>query len=442
MGLYNQPGTTLAISTTEPSADPEGQLWYDATNDLLKASNGSAFLQVGKTSFAGAAVVSHSTTIGDYTTPSSATSSSTKAQTLVQLSVFGTSSDQSIDNFTTYATQGAADALWISANTAKSRVNITNDNIDFDFEDNSGSSSHIYKDIGYALNDTLARVRFKIRFTSSDINSRTWFGLSSNTSDQGTAKDFLGVLFHDTAGSAPSFKTADADGAALPTAGDSASAAPLAMATDYWVDINRTSATVYTVSVYSDAYTTLIETITGSCAATVASLRYIGFYNRNDFDSTNKQVGTIDDVEVFDGPVYTAAMVYDTSTSTTAITQSENNPNIYVDMGSALNLCAIAMHWSATSTETEIKIQSSSDANSWTDKRKITVSNLTAAAWNYYRFNIAGGARYIRVYGTGTSKVLAINEIKVLKKTDAEIFADLGIVEISASDTSLDGDGI
>lgn len=48
MGLWNQPGTTLTISTTEPSATPEGQLWYDSTNDVLKASDGTTFNTIGK----------------------------------------------------------------------------------------------------------------------------------------------------------------------------------------------------------------------------------------------------------------------------------------------------------------------------------------------------------------------------------------------------------
>ena len=47
MGLYNQPGTTLVISTTEPSATPEGQLWYDPSTDKLKASDGTTFNEVG-----------------------------------------------------------------------------------------------------------------------------------------------------------------------------------------------------------------------------------------------------------------------------------------------------------------------------------------------------------------------------------------------------------
>ena len=207
-----------------------------------------------------------------------------------------------IDNFKTYTTQGSADAVWISANTVKSRVNITTYLIDFDFEDNLTSDSHIYYDLGSTISDTAWVLRFKFKLTTCDINSRTWFGIASDTTSQATAKDFIGMLIHDVTGSSPKFKTADTDGAVLPTAGDSDSTNVFSMNTDYWVEIKRTSATAYSVSFYTDSiYTNLVETISGTCVSTTASLRYISFYNRNDFDSTNNQIGTIDDIKFKNG---------------------------------------------------------------------------------------------------------------------------------------------
>ena len=445
MGAWNIQGQQVILSDTAPSVTPEGIIWSDTTTNTVKVSDGGAFNQVGKTSFASAAVVSQSTTIGDYTTPSTAVGS-TQASTAGD-AIFGTSADQVIDDFTTYATQGAADAKWVSANTAKSRVNITNDNIAFDFEDNVAGDTHIYKDRGSAISNTLWTLRFKINFSVSLVNSRTWFGIASDTTSQAIVKDFIGVLFHDTAGSAPSFKTADTDLAALPTAGDSTSAAPLALNTTYGVSISRTSATAYTVSVYSDAnYQTLIETISGTCASTTDTLRYISFYNRNDFDSTNNQVGTVDDVQFWNGvasPVLVATNTKDGDTATRWASISEANPSIYADMGSALNLCAAAFYWDGTNTtETQIVLQTSADASTWVTKRTITTSGLTNGAYNYYRFNIAAGARYVRFRGSsGSTLVLSIYEIKILKKTDTEIFNDLGLLEISTSSTSLTAAG-
>ena len=393
-----------------------------------------------------ALIIEQSVTIGDYTTPSNATATSTALD--VADAIFGTNSDQVIDDFTTYATQGAADAKWVSANTAKSRVNITNDNIAFNFEDNLASDSHIYKDRGSAISDTLWTLRFKIFFTVSDVNSRTWFGIASTNTDQNTAKDFIGVLFHDTAGSAPTFKTADTDGAVLPTAGDNSSAAPLALNTAYYVSIVRTSATAYTVSVYSDStYDTLIETINGTCAATTVSLRYISFYNRNDFDSSNHQVGTIDNVEFWNGNANPSATFAASKSldDTAAVFKSKSQiaPAIYFDMGSTVNMVAVAIKKAAGMTATEIKLRCSAittfdDTN---NVRKITVSNLTTDVYAYYIFNIQA-LRYFQIIGTDAgAKVLSFNEIKIRKVTDAVRELTHGHLVIDANDALLTDDG-
>ena len=112
-------------------------------------------------------------------------------------------------------------------------------------------------------------------------------------------------------------------------------------------------------------------------------------------------------------------------------------------MGSTKNILGLAIYLHANTTETSIALRCSSD-NTFTsgeNVRVITVSNLTAGAWNYIRFNLRS-TRYVQVYGnSGSSLVLAIAEIKYLTKTDAQVLADLGILEISVSDTSLALDG-
>ena len=47
MGLWNQPGTSIVIATSQPSVTPEGQIWYDASNDILYVSDGTTFNEVG-----------------------------------------------------------------------------------------------------------------------------------------------------------------------------------------------------------------------------------------------------------------------------------------------------------------------------------------------------------------------------------------------------------
>ena len=131
----------------------------------------------------------------------------------------------------------------------------------------------------------------------------------------------------------------------------------------------------------------------------------------------------------------------DGNTSTVWKTNAGTNPFIYADMGSAVNLCALAWYHNSATTETAIKIQSSTDASSWTDERTITVSNLVADVYNYIRFNVVN-SRYLRIYGSsGSSTVLASAEIKVQKKTDSELLVSHGHLSISNTDTGIELDG-
>jgi hypothetical protein len=138
---------------------------------------------------------------------------------------------------------------------------------------------------------------------------------------------------------------------------------------------------------------------------------------------------------------FASANAKDDNTSTVWKTNASTNPFIYADMGSAVNLCAIAWYNNAATTETTVKIQTSTDASSWTDKRTVLTSNLVASVYNFIRFNTIT-ARYIRIYGTsGSSLVLSAAEIKVQKKTDAELLISHGHLAISNSDTGIELDG-
>jgi hypothetical protein len=131
----------------------------------------------------------------------------------------------------------------------------------------------------------------------------------------------------------------------------------------------------------------------------------------------------------------------DGNTSTVWKTNASTNPFIHADMGSAVNLCALAWYHNSATTETTVKIQSSTDASNWTDERIITVSNLVADVYNYIRFNVVN-ARYLRIYGSsGSSTVLASAEIKVQKNTDSVLLLSHGHLSISNTDTGIELDG-
>ena len=426
-------GTTAQLSAL---TFVDGDLASDTTLNKLKIYDGSTLQNVGATSFSSSAVVSQSTTIGDFTTPTSAVSSSNG--TLPSTITFS-------DTFTTSANWTQTGST-ITVNTGSTRI-------DYDGQINGVNGSRLYHDMGIGvISDTKWVLRFPWNVTTATTNSGNnqpygFFGISDEiTTGVSEPNDCIGIRW----GSEPLLYQINSrnNGSATNT---SFSRAP--QVEQIYIEMIRTSTTNVTINFYSDSgYSTLLETKSQTISSSIINLRYIVFseYDASGYvsgggrliarvNSTLEFYNNVDSVNEAQLP----ALLIDNNTATKWFSSSESNPNCYVDMGSALNLCAAAFYFDSTNTtNTEILIQSSADASTWTTRRTITESNLTNGAYNYYRFNIAGGARYIRFYGNSSgSTVLSIWEIKILKKTDAEIFNDLGILTITASDTALGPDG-
>ena len=366
MGLYASSGVLLSQST-EPANPGVGDLWYDTVNLILKGFDGSSYQTIGKLSFATAAIVSHSETIGDYSTPTKIID----ATIVDTLSETGTQ-DLPLNDTTT--------RRGIKAETASSAL------------------------IGTIVN--------KVTIALKRVSSATGTATVVIANEAGTIQATIGTYDVSTIGT--SFENVVFE-----------SANAYVLAENDRIEIRYTgTATEYIV--------------TDKCA--------------DAFDSTNTNrylhSGTYNDTATDDMRIkaesYLYPALYDDDTTTTHEVTSAN-PAVYVDCGgSNVLLAGIAIYLHANTTETEIKIRISTDAT-FTDSenvRTITVSNLTAGAWNYIRFNLKN-SRYAQIYGTtGTSVVLAISQIKYLTKTETEVLADLGVLEISSSDTSLGLDGV
>lgn len=361
--------------TAQPSVTPEGSLWYDTANDILKSSDGSAFNQVGKTSFSSAAVVSQSTTIGDYTVPTIA----------YDLNYTQTSYDH-------IAATGTEYNQMYSGATIRNGIKILTS--------------------AAAIGTVVRKVKFSLKKTGSPTGNAT--ATIRNGSDTILASATLDVTTLTTSYATYEFTLN----------------VPVTMAANYLVLIEYSGGSVGN-DVRLAAKTETTET-------NYQGVDYVASYNT--FTTANGAV-TFDSTPTPTGQP--PSNIYDTNTATRYTSAQSANPTIYVDMNSALNLCAAAFYWDGVNTtETSMLIQTSIDATTWVTKRTITTSGLTTGAWNYYRFNIAAGHRYVRFYGnSGTSFVLSIYEVKVLTKTDAQIFADLGILEISTTSTSLSAAG-
>ncbi len=382
-----------------------------------------------------AVIVDYSQTIGDYTSPSSATASST-------------------------ATDAATN--WLAQDTG--RFSVASNRLNFDAQNTDQTNNAISRDLGVALSDTAWVMRFKMvisEVTQAAGAQHIRFFVGMCSADSATsataAQDFLGLTAVVNAGN-QILRTADADGIALDSIDDTTFAhSPIAET--LYVIIKRLTSTTYSVSFYSDSsYTTLIETQSGTCAATVTGLRYIKVGNGSlgQATSSHKFSGYIDDLQIDDGVTTYATADYSDDfssfpaanaidgTLTNAWKSAAGIGNaIYFDMGSTLNLCAVAIYLDSANTETQIKIRIDSDTTfaDANNVRTITVSGLTVGAWNYIRFPIQS-MRYLQIIGSsGFSKVLAINDVKIMTKTDAQLKIEHGHLTIDSSDTLLGLDG-
>lgn len=221
-----------------------------------------------------------------------------------RLSVWGTSADQLIETFATYTDQTDADTSWITSDTAKLRVNVTNDNLDFNFN-RDATYDYIYYDLGGALSDTAWVLRFKCVISSVTNASANVvigaIGMSDTLIMSDGSTDFLGVTLRNDTGSS-SWRITDTD-AGDPTSGASDATFSRALTAEtVYIQIIRLTSTTYKVGLYSDsAYSTLLEEQSGTCASTVDGLRYFNMSHFFASAVTGGTVGTIDDIEVKDG---------------------------------------------------------------------------------------------------------------------------------------------
>lgn len=437
-------GGSLAANATSFSLANQSLLLSDGVNiqELALGSDGENLTSLGGAVsweahvagdvLAGNLVMSNSTTIGDYTQPASATASSSGPIP---------SPDETNDFSSANMLEQDSASIGISGGV----LNIITK------RDGTNDAAT------WALPTTLSDSTWEIRctavistLTQADATTiRLYIGPNSTTSATGASgnHDFIGLQAKVNS-TTDQWGIQDNDGSTMDVEPEATFAHPISTETLY-IKMQRTSTTAYNVGLYSDAtYTTLLEQETGVCPATITNLAYWGVWNIDVAGTTSNVFNlTIDNLQVWDsgtaGASNPASNAVDDNLVTYWQSEDEVNPWIYADMGSSTTTSNLALYPRSTTTETEIKIQSSTDAIAWTDERTITWSNLTEGAWNYIRFNLVS-AQYWRIYGnSGNSRIMVINEIKVLDAvSDANVRNLHGHIPISSSDTSLNNAGV
>lgn len=364
----------------------------------------------------------HSTTICDYTTPCN----------VIAKSCCSTFSDR----FCTYSTQCAADTAWPTTDTTNLRVNISNDNIDFDSETGACAATDnvIVHDLGACctVSDSAWVLDFELIFTTQGVanpSAAVYFGISSNNqcNDATASQDFIGwqrVFLVTT--SSRKWLSNDSNGAALPGhgGGDSGTCETLANCTTFYFRIRRLTTTTYEAIRFTDAGRSCAAvTLAGTVSACTTGLRFIKFITSG-APCGARMIGTVDNVILYDGITCPDCVgkAIDNNNCTQWISTSQTNPAIIVDMGAAKDMSAMVIRKDVATTSTEIKIRVSTDTT-FTDSENVRVVKtacLTAGTDKFIRFNrLTEDRRFLQVIGTDTdARVLAIDEMKVRIPTD------------------------
>tara|TARA_R110001606_G_scaffold384369_1_gene547205 strand:- start:3261 stop:4565 length:1305 start_codon:yes stop_codon:yes gene_type:complete len=375
-------------------------------------------------------VMDYSTTLTDYTTPTAAAASS--EATNPDVFVWdGTSTGWTLNNNGGSATIGSSKITLVANSNA----------------DNPLAYYDLNPFLGGNASDTSWTLRYKVFYnafnnTASGQGAKFEMGLSDSTAITGETPSIDLIAGSRAAHAAGSNQNPVARYNATSCSGTQNGVVVSSPFTGTrYVQVQRTSGTTMEVKIFTDSgYSVLQETMTiSSFCDTIEDLRYL--FCRIHYQN----VSDTNTVEVSEIKFYNASLVpVDSQAASNAIdndvatfwesNQAVNNW-IYVDQGTAKDLTSITVYPKSTTTETQFKIQWSNDTSTWTDLRTITVSGLINGAYNYIRFNTIR-ARYLRIYGSsGSSYVMAINEIKVNETLTVPTVH--GHLEISPTDTSL-----
>lgn len=203
------------------------------------------------------------------------------------------------EDFTEYATQGEADAEWISNDTANSRVDITNDWVWLQ------SITSVDKNIYHVLPFTFSDVAFVMqsKFRPLTLNGAgnnglnpLLFGTDTIAPTRTGDLDALGSFMRydvDAKSQGDFYK----DGTGITT---DTTLITLVVDTDYWIRDIRLSATSLKDTLYSDEYVSEIHSKTSTIPSTVIDLDNIALMNYN-IGSDGQNKFSITDIKIGNG---------------------------------------------------------------------------------------------------------------------------------------------
>jgi hypothetical protein len=190
-----------------------------------------------------------------------------------------------------------------STNFLNSRGWVTSNGTKFGYNGNSIDilNSNAYQSVYYDLesvSDTKWLCRFKVTLTTAGSQSLgfCYFYVGSLNGNANQTNDGLGFYFYDNANNTYAL----ADNGNRPDQTTVTGALGISPSTTtYYAEMKRTSATSFTVTLYSDSsYSTSLGTSTLTISSGITGLRYFKIMG---YSTTGGLVGTFDDFEFYNG---------------------------------------------------------------------------------------------------------------------------------------------
>ena len=210
-------------------------------------------------------------------------------------------------NFAQFSTEEEGQAKWITSDSTRLQYGGVSGSssddkkyIDWDLR-NDNSNDTIYYNLGKTVNSSKWVLRYKINFSDLASNTSTQgiLGLSSITGSADSTQDFLGISFLTGDDQIRGIST-DSNPNGIPsTYNDSID---WQEDTDYYIQIERTSATAFKAYVRTGSYSgTILASITnGVTTSAIGGLQYIKIQNRVTNNSPSPRL-TIKEVGLLDG---------------------------------------------------------------------------------------------------------------------------------------------
>lgn len=399
--------TTYGQGTSFPSTWAVDRIFWRTDTNLIYKNTGT----VGTPIWSLLSVVGQSgdqqyplsITIGDYSSPTAAVSTSDGAAT------------NTYDFATDPWTKNDAGKVVVSGGVTT--ITVT--------EDSTNDAAVI--DLGAGnVSDTLWCLDFDYKVTAQTSAETVLFGISSHaeTVDYATAQDWIG-MWHGT-NTQNILQASDSDGASPASGQENSTAFAAVTSTQYYGRIRRTSPTAYKIDIYSDASrtTNFVNVPSTAVASTTVGLRYIKYMNAI-ITAAGTSTIVIDNIKFYNGQSlpFEGSSVKDNDTATKWKSLSENNPAIYVDTGSAQEIIGLAIMFDKTfTTETQITVRTSTDTtfDSTEDVRLLNIADFTDDVYRFISIpRVPIDKRYIQIRGVSNAVTLSIWEIKYRVKTSA-----------------------